>query len=88
VYVISATDNAIYRFDPSLANSAGQGAFTRLGVWRQLLVLHQRQPRHLSLVTEYDPVAKISEVVVRDVGFTIVGAGVSTCAPLVMPQPK
>jgi hypothetical protein len=41
-----------------------------------------------SLVTVYDPVAKTSEVVVPDVGFTIVGAGVSTCAPLVMPQPK
>ena len=41
-----------------------------------------------SLVTEYDPVANTSEVVVPDVGFTIVGAGVSTCAPLVMPQPK
>jgi hypothetical protein len=41
-----------------------------------------------SLVTEYDPVAGTSEVVVPDVGFTIVGAGVSTCAPLVMPQPK
>lgn len=41
-----------------------------------------------SLVTEYDPMANTSEVVVPDVGFTIVGAGVSTCAPLVMPQPK
>ncbi len=41
-----------------------------------------------SLVTEYDPSANTSEVVVPDVGFTIVGAGVSTCAPLVMPQPK
>ncbi len=41
-----------------------------------------------SLVTEYDPVANTSEVVVPDVGFTIVGAGVSTCAPLVMPPVK
>jgi hypothetical protein len=41
-----------------------------------------------SLVTQYDPVANTSQVVVPDVGFTIVGAGVSTCAPLVMPQPK
>jgi len=41
-----------------------------------------------SLVTEYDPIANTSNVVVPDVGFTIVGAGVSTCAPLVMPVPK
>jgi hypothetical protein len=42
-----------------------------------------------SNVTKYDPVANtIDNAYMTQVGITIVGAGVSTCAPLVEPPPK
>jgi hypothetical protein len=42
-----------------------------------------------SNVTKYDPVAgTIDNSYMVDIGFRIVGAGVSTCAPLVEPPPK
>jgi hypothetical protein len=42
-----------------------------------------------SNVTKYDPVAgTIDNAYMTDIGFRIVGAGVSTCAPLIEPPPK
>lgn len=42
-----------------------------------------------SNVTKYDPVAgTINNSYMVDIGFRIVGAGVSTCAPLIEPPPK
>lgn len=42
-----------------------------------------------SNVTKYDPVAgTIDNAYMTNVGFRIVGAGVSTCAPLIEPPPK
>ena len=39
-----------------------------------------------SSVTRYNPVTRTSTVVVEDTGITILGAGVSTCAPFEPPQ--
>jgi hypothetical protein len=45
-------------------------------------------PEDTSDVTEYDPKANATSVVLSQIGFRIVGAGVSTCAPLVKPPIK
>lgn len=41
-----------------------------------------------SFVTEYDYAMGVASGRAKDVGFDIVGAGVSTCAPLVKPPPR
>jgi hypothetical protein len=41
-----------------------------------------------SSVTMYDPATLQTQVVLSDIGFVIVGAGVSTCAPLTFPPPR
>ncbi len=45
-------------------------------------------PFDTSNVTQYDPVAKTTTVVMHQIGFRIVGAGVSTCAPTKPPTVK
>jgi hypothetical protein len=49
----------------------------------------QSQADPSSNVTDYDPVSgSINSSCMRNTGLTIVGAGVSTCAPTVQPPPK
>jgi hypothetical protein len=45
-------------------------------------------PNDTSDVTEYNPKTGSTSVVLSEIGFRIVGAGVSTCAPLVQPPIK
>jgi hypothetical protein len=45
----------------------------------------EQNPDDTSDVTEYDPTAGTTKVVKSEIGFRIVGAGVSTCAPVVPP---
>ena len=46
------------------------------------------KPRDTSNVTQYDPVAVTTKIVLTQIGFRIVGAGVSTCAPVTPPPVK
>jgi hypothetical protein len=46
-----------------------------------------KEPAPSSSVTHFESATGKTTIVLTNIGFTIVGAGVSTCAPLVFPQP-
>lgn len=57
--------------------------------WGGSFYLYASDGTNNTNVTKYDPVANtIDNAYMIDVGFIIVGAGVSTCAPVVEPPPK
>jgi hypothetical protein len=53
-------------------------------VGRRLLLVHH--PFGTLQIDRFDPATNQTVTVVPDVGFTIVGAGVSTCAPVTPPN--
>jgi hypothetical protein len=70
---------------PGVNASAGGYAFS---FWGGRFWFYTANGTPTSSVTMYDPATGLApQVVLADIGFTIVGAGVSTCAPLTFPPP-
>ena len=70
---------------PGVDASAGGYAFS---FWGGRFWFYTANGTPTSSVTMYDPATGLApQVVLADIGFTIVGAGVSTCAPLTFPPP-
>jgi hypothetical protein len=70
---------------PGVDASAGGYAFS---FWGGRFWFYTANGTPTSSVTMFDPATGLApQVVLADIGFTIVGAGVSTCAPLTFPPP-
>jgi hypothetical protein len=78
-----ATPNAVEL--PGVDASTGGYAFSFWG--GDFWFYTAKEPAPSSSVTHYVTATKTSTVALTNIGFTIVGAGVSTCAPLVFPPP-
>ena len=70
---------------PGVDASSGGYAFS---FWGGRFWFYTANATPTTSVTMYDPASgQAPQVVLSDIGFTIVGAGVSTCAPLTFPPP-
>jgi hypothetical protein len=78
-----ATPNAVDL--PGVDASSGGYAFSFWG--GDFWFYTAKEPAPSSSVTHYVTSSKMSSVPLMNIGFTIVGAGVSTCAPLFFPPP-